>query len=55
MQKLIGIFGNVVWTSIFALIGGYIALVAGISGASTEAVLGLGIYSVVMAILSPRR
>lgn len=54
MPSLLARLRNVVWTAVFALVGGCAALVAGVAGASIEAVAGIGIYAVVMAILTPK-
>lgn len=45
---------NVVWTALFALVAGWISLVAAVAGASIQIVAGFGFYGLIMAILSPR-
>jgi hypothetical protein len=54
MSSLLAKLKNVIWTALFALVAAWLTLVAALAGASLEVVLGLGVYALVMAIISPK-
>jgi|688.fasta_scaffold18867_7 hypothetical protein len=54
MQRFFARFGDVIWTALLSLVSGCAALIAAITGASIEIVAGLGLYGIILAILSPR-
>jgi hypothetical protein len=54
MRKIANRLSGVVWTALFALVGSFAAFASALLGASLEVILGLGIYSLVMAILTPK-
>jgi hypothetical protein len=54
MRRVFARFGDVIWTALLSLVSGCAAVVAAIAGASIEIVAGLGLYGVILAILSPR-
>jgi hypothetical protein len=54
MRKVLDSLKGVIWTAVFALGFSLATLVAGVAGADTSVVLGLGLYSLVMAILTPK-
>jgi hypothetical protein len=54
MRRFFARFGDVIWTALLSLVSGCASIVAAIAGASIEIVAGLGIYGIILAILSPR-
>jgi hypothetical protein len=54
MKRLFARFDGVIWTALLSLVSGCAAVVAAIAGASIEIVAGLGLYGIILAILSPK-
>jgi hypothetical protein len=52
MPNWLSIFKSVVWTAIAALGFGFAALIMGVAGADIEAVAGVGLFGLILAILA---
>jgi len=46
---------DVVWTAVVATAAGAMSVVAAAAGASTELVVSLGLYGIILAILAPKQ
>jgi hypothetical protein len=46
---------DVVWTAVVATAAGAMSVAAAAAGASTELVMSLGLYGIILAILAPKQ
>jgi hypothetical protein len=46
---------DVVWTAVVATAAGAMSVAAAAAGASTELVMSLGLYGIILAILTPKQ
>ena len=46
---------DVVWTAVVATAAGAMSVAAAAAGASTELVVSLGLYGIILAILAPKQ
>ncbi len=54
MRKFLARFDGVIWTALLSLLAGSAAFVSAVAGASSEVVISLGLYGLILAILSPK-
>lgn len=54
MRKILARFDGVIWTALLSLVAGSAAFISAVAGASSEIVLGLGLYGLILATLSPK-
>jgi hypothetical protein len=54
MPTLLSRLRDIVWTAVFSIASGSVALVAALLSADLELVLGFGVLGLILAILSPR-
>ena len=54
MRRFFARFDGVIWTALFAMLFGCASFVTAVAGASIQIVAGLGLYGLILAILSPK-